>query len=179
MLEGIKKKIFNWAAESVGEVEDAIHHPLYGIKEYTAAVCSSDPRLSRGSWPSSKKLADLKAQGFTTVINLCSERVQDKAVKRAKLQSINIPVEDNTVPTETQVQAFLDDVLDSTGETYVHCEQGKGRTGCMVAAFRVRLMNWTVEAALKEAKDFGLRTPCQIEFIQNLAPKKLHDTGPS
>jgi hypothetical protein len=26
-MNWLKKKLFNWAAESVGEIEDAIHHP--------------------------------------------------------------------------------------------------------------------------------------------------------
>jgi protein tyrosine/serine phosphatase len=173
-MNWLKKKLFNWAAESVGEIEDAIHHPLYGIHDYTADVYYG--YLTRGSWPSSKKLAELRAAGIKTIVNLCSERNQDKDVKKAKLQAINIPFEDNTVPSAEQVTTFIN-MPDLASPVYVHCEEGKGRTGCMVAAFRVLIQGWTPEAALKEAMDFGLRVPAQIDFVRSLGKKPARTTG--
>jgi protein tyrosine phosphatase (PTP) superfamily phosphohydrolase (DUF442 family) len=173
-MNWLKKKLFNWAAESVGEIEDAVHHPLYGITNYTADVYPG--YITRGSWPSPKKLADLKAAGIKVIVNLCSERNQDKDVKKAKLEAVNIPFEDNTVPTHDQVISFINwPNLDAP--VYVHCEQGKGRTGCMVAAFRVLIQGWTPEAALKEAMDFGLRVPAQIDFVKSLGRKPERTTG--
>jgi protein tyrosine/serine phosphatase len=51
---------------------------------------------------------------------------------------------------------------------YAHCEQGKGRTGCMVAVYRVKVQGWTPEVALAEAKRHGMAMPCQEEFILKL-----------
>ena len=57
---------------------------------------------------------------------------------------------------------------------YVHCEQGIGRTGCVVAAYRVRVQGWTPEAAVDEACAHGLKMPCQQEWIRGLRKTRSH-----
>ena len=52
---------------------------------------------------------------------------------------------------------------------YVHCEQGVGRTGLMVAIFRVLHRHYTVEQAIQEARDMGMSSEAQFEFIRQLA----------
>lgn len=165
---GLFKNIFDWlldwGGEEVGDIEDVVHEPIYPVTPYWIAV---DPgRLVRGSWPSPADLAVMKGIGCSTVVNLCEERSQDREVKDAGMIPSNIPIVDNTVPTEAQVEQFLATV--AAGMTYVHCEAGKGRTGCMVAAYRVRAQKWAPKDALAEALHYGLGMPCQEEFILGL-----------
>jgi protein tyrosine phosphatase len=162
-----KDKVVNETFEEYGEVEDLVNHPLYVINSYWEFV--DEGRLIRGAWPSNKDLQFLRSQlGVTTSINLCSERTQDDAVKKVFIIPYNIGFRDNTAPSKEKVDYFLDIAKNMPGVTYVHCEQGKGRTGCMVAAYRVKVQGWTVEQALKEAEAHGLAVPCQQEFILGL-----------
>lgn len=165
-------KLFNGAAEEVGEAEDRIHVPLWPYKQYSTYV--DEFRVARGSWPSIDALKAAKDMGFRTVLNLCSERKQDKAVLAAGLTPINIPIRDNTVPTPAQVAQFLDVCRKATvqAQVYFHCEQGAGRTGCMAAAYEVLVMKQTVDYSLYWAKHFGMKVPCQLEFVKNLKAGK-------
>jgi len=152
------------AGEEYGEFEDATGNPWYHITPYSAVVVPD--RLMRGSWPSPAELDLLSRQGIRTVVNLCSERKQDAEVIAAGLTPVNLPVRDNTVPTPDEISLFLSTVAASP--TYVHCEQGKGRTGVFCAAFRVLVQKFPVDQALDEAVQYGLRMPAQKEFILSL-----------
>jgi hypothetical protein len=161
-LRKLWDRIVNGAGEELGEAEERVGGPLYALSAYAADVEAGV--LARGSWPSQAALTSLWVRGFRTVVNLCAERVQDLDVLRAGMAPVNIPVRDNTVPTELQVQVFLNAVARGR-PVYVHCEAGKGRTGCMIAAYRVLVQHWTPERALAEAKAFGLGMPCQRDWI--------------
>lgn len=169
-------KFENEVGEEFGELEKVIGHPLYFITAYRAEV---SPVLTRGSWPTASVLKGLAAEGFMTVVNLCAERTQDEDVAAAGLLPKNIPIIDNTPPTDEQVKEFFDcypailatsKAVDKRMRIYLHCEQGKGRTGCMVAAYRVKLQGWTPAAALAEAIGLGLSFPAQKDWIQDLRP---------
>jgi protein tyrosine/serine phosphatase len=164
----IKKAVWgieDAAGEGYGVLEEAAGRPLYKVDQYEADV---DPgRLVRGSWPSRVALASLKARGVRTVVNLCAERSQDADVVAAGMQEVWIRVRDNTVPSELQVEDFLLTVA-AAPPVFVHCEQGKGRTGCMVAAYRVRVQGWKPEDALREAENYGLGLPADRRFILGL-----------
>src|SRR5438128_2719741 len=61
---------------------------------------------------------------------------------------------------------FLDFANDPANQpTYVHCEAGKGRTGCAVASYRMGIQGWTDAQALEDAKKFGLQLESQITFL--------------
>jgi len=165
LLKDIIDWLLNWGGEEVGDVEDTIHHPVYPITPYTAVVDSG--HLMRGSWPTAAELSVLRGMGCSTVVNLCEERSQDADVKSAGMAPVNIPIVDNTIPTTDQVSQFLATVAND-GLTYVHCEAGKGRTGCMVAAYRVLVQKWAPKDALAEAESYGQGIPRQEDFILGL-----------
>lgn len=165
-LRALLGKAENAAGEEYGELEEKLGRPLYPIQEYQAVV---DPgKLIRGAWPSKTVLTWLKQEGVGTVMNLCAERSQQEDVCAAGMKEVWMRIRDNTVPIAPQVQFFLDVVNLNQNATYVHCEQGKGRTGCMVAAYRVLEQGWSPERALAEAEIYGLALPADRQFVLDL-----------
>jgi protein-tyrosine phosphatase len=163
------------AAVAFGEAEKLAGRPLYPIHWYIAEV---DPgKLWRGAWPNAKDLDALKARGVVESINLCAERSQDAVIKSAGLFPFNIPIVDNTAPSEDDVREMLAIVKPSGGPVFIHCEQGQGRTGCMVAAYRVLVNGWKPEDALAEAEHFGLKLESQKAFILGLGAKEERVEG--
>ncbi len=164
-LKGLFSAAEDEAGAVVGTIEDEIHYPLWPIARYQMVV---SPRLIRGAWPTLQDLYGLQRMGVHATINLCAERRHDQLVEKAGLEPYNIPIRDNAPPTTTQFAAFLQLVRDHA-PVYVHCEEGKGRTGCMVAGYRVLEEGWDIEDALLEAEHFGLEMPCQKKWIRQLS----------
>jgi protein-tyrosine phosphatase len=131
--------------------------------------------LARGSRPDAGKLTNLaNLGGYGTTINLCKEMVDGDAllIEEAglshEMQTAHIPITDNTPPKVHQVLHFLDLVSSKERRkpVYVHCEAGVGRTGVMVACYRMAVMGWHPDNAVLEAKHFGCSLPDQQEFIK-------------
>jgi protein tyrosine phosphatase (PTP) superfamily phosphohydrolase (DUF442 family) len=139
----------------------------YGVQSYASKVSDG---LTRGSRLTDAELRNLKQQGFKSVINLCLENDDDAArAKKAGLKTLHLGIVDNTAPTRAQVKTFLDYVTDPKhAPAYVHCEQGRGRTGVMVAAYRMAVEGMSTKDALAEAEKFGMRMPVQKAFIEKL-----------
>lgn len=155
----------NAAGALMGEAEKVVGGPLYPISFYAEIV---DERLMRGAWPGSKELLALAGEGVQVVINLCAERRQDAEVAAAGLLPRNIALTDGEAPWAGALEVFLG-AVDAARKIFVHCELGKGRTGCMVAGYRVRRCGWTPARALDEAEHFGTILPCQRAWILALS----------
>ena len=136
----------------------------YPVKNYQFQVTHE---LWRGSRLNLEGYKVLKRAGFTTVINLCAENTDDTLdAMTAGLKAVLIPVIDNTAPISEQIYYFLNTVSVPDSKTYVHCEAGKGRTGVFVACYRIYRQGWSINDAIAEAVNFGLRMPCQMKFIR-------------
>lgn len=112
----------------------------------------ADGRLYRGGQPSRAGLAWLAQHGVKTVVTLRRREVEDhygyvdftssqegEECRRAGMRLVEIPITDNAVPTQAEVQKFLD-VMDDpqSGPVYVHCAAGAGRTGVMCGIYERR-----------------------------------------
>lgn len=144
---------------------------LYPVLSYIYEMSSS---LSRGSRPSTTRLAALARGGYRATVNLCAEMENGDAPQiegaglATSLSTYHIPIMDGTPPRPDQVMELLGLLADpQTGRVYMHCEAGKARTGVMAACYRMAVMGWSLEGALLEAKNFGCSIPDQLDFIQD------------
>ena len=154
---------FDGGAASVGVGE--LLGVTYPVTTYQAKV---DDNLSRGSRLSDSGIAQLQAGGYKSVINLCAENDDDTPRAAALgMNSLHLPILDNTAPTQGQVKQFLDFATSPANEpAYVHCEAGQGRTGVMSACYRMAVDGWSADAAIAEAKQMGMKLPDQLQFLQ-------------
>ena len=62
-------------------------------------------------------------------------------------------------PSEDQVLEVLNDMIDpALLPVFVHCKQGKDRTGLIIGLYRVHAHEWEPEAAYAEMKKIGFST---------------------
>ncbi len=162
------RKVLDGLGRSVGHVENVVHHSIYPYQRYQRQVSSG---LYRGSAQLGKGYAQLQQQGIRSVVNLRSESDAERPiVGQAGLHYLHLPILDNGSPTREQIVEYLRFVTaPESRPAYVHCTMGKGRTGLMVALYRLAVDGWSYDAALKEAHQMGLRMPNQKETLRRFA----------
>ncbi|MEP6944348.1 MAG: tyrosine-protein phosphatase [Acidobacteriota bacterium] len=120
-----------------------------------------DEKYYRGSQPSRDDYRSLAVLGVKTVIDLRSEPMSyEKAnAEAAGLKYVNIPMSAWRTPRDEDMAAFLKLVGDpETGTVFVHCKQGRHRTGVAGAIYRMSKYGWNYEKAYQEMKNYGFYT---------------------
>ena len=68
---------------------------------------------------------------------------------------LQIPIDNYAPPTNAQAIAFLQFVQDERNwPVLVHCAEGKGRTGVLIALARYQIDGWSLDQALAEAGNY-------------------------
>jgi protein tyrosine/serine phosphatase len=111
--------------------------------------------LYRGAQPTAAGMAQLKAMGIKTVINLRSFHSDKDEVTGTGLKSIRFEVKPWHAEQE-DVIGFLKAVTDTNNlPVFVHCQRGADRTGMMCAMYRIVVCGWTKPEAIEEMKAGG------------------------
>ncbi len=102
---------------------------------------------------------DLAQVGVKTVIDLRSDGDYDPAeaqlVADAHMQYVRLPMTTRTAPTAAQISKFLTLVNDPANQpVYVHCVEGRHRTGVMTAVYRMSVDKWDAKRAFDEMKHY-------------------------
>ena len=114
----------------------AVPAPVVGVDNLTMV----DSHLWRGGAPSASGYESLRDAGVTTIIDLRAETnatALDPHIESLGMRVVHLPIRDGQTPTDVQVAQFAGEVDESDGLVFVHCGAGVGRTGSMVAAYRV------------------------------------------
>ncbi|MBX9685809.1 MAG: tyrosine-protein phosphatase [Candidatus Obscuribacterales bacterium] len=137
------------------------------------------PTVLRGSQPDEDSLAALKQLGVKLIVNLRhhskapgaapassfffrrhgdDDEIDEEAeiAERIGLRFVNISLDGVNAPSFADIDRFVQLFSESENlPMYVHCLHGRERTGFMLAAYRVKIEGWTVDAAYKEMLQEG------------------------
>lgn len=115
------------------------------------------PTYLRGAQPDQDDVAALAKAGVRLVIDLQAKgRADEKGiVEAAGMKFVRIPMTTHVAPTPEQTAQFIALVTDPANQpVYVHCREGRHRTGVMTAVYRMTQDGWTAKQAFAEMKDY-------------------------
>jgi tyrosine-protein phosphatase SIW14 len=145
--------VFLWAVPSAQVRDATVVAPALQIDNFGRV----NDLYYRGSQPSDRDYANLKAFGITTVIDLQADGLpmERSLVEAAGMKFYRIPMTTRVPPTPEQIAQFLALVSDPANQpVYVHCAGGRHRTGVMTAIHRMTQERWTADQAFKEMKQY-------------------------
>ena len=139
-------------------------------------------KIFRGSAPSPKDVMWLKEiLGIKKIVSLDKESGNNisRACKLLGIEQVKVYIDGDD--RKTLINALthnLKDLLLINNPTYIHCQEGKDRTGLIVALFKCKYMGMNPQDAIEEAKSlgFGVGVP---DYITHLYEKIIRACKPS
>jgi len=111
--------------------------------------------LYRGAQPTTRGMAELKAMGVKTVVNLRTFHSDNGQISGTGLRQDRLKMEPWHA-NDDDVVRFLKIVADTNNlPVFVHCERGADRTGTLCAMYRIVFCGWTKPQAIREMKEGG------------------------
>jgi|AGTN01.2.fsa_nt_gi Protein tyrosine/serine phosphatase len=137
--------------------DNGLYHRIDSVVPNFGVV---DEKLCRGGQPKKNGLKALKAAGIKAVINLRDgeDDIDEEREVAAGLglKYVSIPMSAFKKARPEQIQEFFSVVNASQNQpVFVHCRQGKDRTGCMVAMYRMAKHGWSANQAHDEMLSYG------------------------
>jgi tyrosine-protein phosphatase SIW14 len=118
-------------------------------------------KLYRGAEPKKEAIAELKALGIKTVVDM-GNGVEDSKDERtwvegAGMKYVNIHLHNWLKSKPEDIDAILNEVESADNQpVFLHCKRGKDRTGTVMAIYRMRNDGWQPKQALEEAEKYGM-----------------------
>ena len=116
------------------------------------------PLLWRGAQPTREGFRNLEAAGAKTVVSLREYHDDAELIEGTRLKYLRIPM-DAWNPEEAEVVLLLKTLEKTLKDpesrpVFIHCEQGKDRTGYSIAAYRMVFEGWSADDAIHEMFNF-------------------------
>lgn len=124
-----------------------------------------DGNIYRGGQPTAQGWISLGRLGVKTVIDLRREgehaehsvQAERQAVEAAGMRYVNVPLQGIVAPADENISKVLALLQSSdAGPLFVHCRQGRDRTGAVIACYRIAHDGWRNQSALEEAESYGM-----------------------
>lgn len=148
---------------------------IAGVQNFTKVSST----LWRGAQPTEEGFRNLESAGVKTVISLREHHDDLPLLAGTKLKYLRIPM-DAWHPEEAELVLFLKAVERASKDpdgapVFVHCAEGRDRTGYSIAAFRMVFEDWTPEDAIHEMFDFRFNTIWFYNpaFLKNLDVERV------
>jgi protein tyrosine phosphatase (PTP) superfamily phosphohydrolase (DUF442 family) len=114
-----------------------------------------DEGLYRSAQPTREGLLEARSRGVKTVLDLRANHPDAAIVEGTGLECVDQACRAGRIDDE-QVARFLAVVTDPAKRpVLVHCQQGRDRTGALVAAYRIAVLGWDREKAIREMEGYG------------------------
>jgi tyrosine-protein phosphatase SIW14 len=135
------------------------------------------PGIWRGSQPTAEGFLNLEQAGVKTILNLRYHHDDLPLLRETKLNYIRIPMrawdpDQGEFAQLTMVMKTLDRLLQDPAAqpVFIHCAQGRDRTGYAVATYRRLFQDWSADDALEEMFGYGfnrlwIRNPGHIRKL--------------
>jgi len=113
-----------------------------------------DHTLWRGSQPTAEGFRNLEKLGVKTIVSFRHDHDDLPLLKGTKLKFLRIPSRAYR-PRDKNLARFLKIMEDpANAPVFIHCAQGRDRTGYNAAAYRMVFQGWSAEEAIAEMKTF-------------------------
>ncbi len=155
-----------------------------GVANFTKVT----DKLWRGSQPDMNDpdiFRKLEQRGVKTVINLRHNHDDFDKLKETNIRYLWIPMR-SWHPEEEDLVLFLSALRRAFADpnlwpVFVHCAEGKDRTGYAIAAYRIIEEQWEAEDAIHEMFDFRYNTIWlgNPRFLRDLKKNSKEIEGPS
>jgi protein tyrosine/serine phosphatase len=114
------------------------------------------PGIFRGAMPRPEGYATLAKMGVRSVINLRSRNEEKEQVEAHGMHSFGVPMSVFRDVNPKMVRKAVALMADPANQpVYVHCRQGRDRTGVVVAVYRMEIDGWSREMAEEEMQAYG------------------------
>jgi len=140
--------------------------------------------LYRGGQPTLAGFEALAKAGIKTILDLrMSTRQSDweaRAVKRLRMHYVHLPLYGRETPTPKDINKALALLNDPAKlPVFVHCREGKDRTGMIIGCYRIAHDGWTNRRAMAEAKSYAGRElrHAMEDYILHFAPTPVIVAG--
>ncbi len=145
------------------------------IPEPTAFGWVIDGRLAAsGALSSQEQVSWVARRDIGSILSLTEAAPPDEWTKGTGIASTkHIPLPDHAVPSIrvlNEAVAYIDNELKSGRVVLVHCLAGKGRTGCVLAAYLMKSEGITAERAMEAVR---AKRPGSIEARQEKALREF------
>jgi tyrosine-protein phosphatase SIW14 len=112
--------------------------------------------IYRGAMPRPEGYATLAKMGVRSVINLRSRNEEKEQVEAHGMRSFGVPMSAFGEVNPERVRKAVALMADPANQpVFVHCQQGRDRTGVVVAVYRMEVDGWSREKAEEEMQAYG------------------------
>jgi tyrosine-protein phosphatase SIW14 len=141
---GISEAVINRPTTWAQKIQSSSFQNLYKV----------DENLFRSEQPTKMGMKELQGLGVKTILN-----VRNLSNDNCEGKSTNLILRKKRINTWTikydEVVSALKIIKESPKPVLIHCKHGSDRTGCIVAAYRMSIQNWTKLDAIYEFKNGG------------------------
>ncbi len=139
--------------------------------------------LYRGGAPTVKDVIKLhKLFGIKKIISLDEDAGNkiDRICKLLEIEHVSLPLDGTKNSLIRLLSNDIKKLLMEGGPTFIHCQEGKDRTGFLAALFKCKYMGVLLQDALNEARSLGFGEgvdPKYMELLETALHKLCGDSN--